>query len=171
MALKLLILKSLCSHSFYKKLPENCEFFKISKMKVFLTAVILIVTLNLPALAQTKIYKGNSTSYSECMHTISENKIYRGNSSSYSDCLFTINGKKVFQGNSTSYSDCVVAIDSLIKYAVLACIIGPYLFKNSGNFPDNIENLFCRNQMLKPVFEGSSSKYISNAEISVLFSA
>jgi hypothetical protein len=55
-----------------------------------------------------------------------QNKVYKGNSTSYSDCLLTIDGKKVYQGNSTSYSDCLATIDGILKYSIVAILIGPY---------------------------------------------
>ena len=77
-------------------------------MKYLITTIILICSLTMSA--QTKIYKGNSTSYSDCLYTLSGDKIYRGNSTSYSDCLYTISNDKIYRGNSTSYSDCLYTI-------------------------------------------------------------
>ena len=39
-----------------------------------------------------KVYKGNSSSYSDVILNISSGKIYKGNSSSYSDTKFNIDG-------------------------------------------------------------------------------
>lgn len=55
-----------------------------------------------------------------------QTQIYQGNSTSYSDCLLTIDGQKVYQGNSSSYSDCLATVDGIIKYHVIAVLIGPY---------------------------------------------
>ena len=55
-----------------------------------------------------------------------KSKFYQGNSTSYSDCLLTIDGNKVYQGNSTSYSDCLSTVDGILKYYVVAILIGPY---------------------------------------------
>ena len=73
-----------------------------------------------------KIYSGNSTSYSDCLYTLSGAKIYKANSTSYSDCLFTLDSNKVYQGNSTSYSDCLISVDGIFKLSMVAWLIGPY---------------------------------------------
>jgi hypothetical protein len=60
------------------------------------------------------------------LYTIVNDKIYRGNSTSYNDCMFTVNSNKIYRGNSTSYNDCIATIDGMCKLSVLVCIIGPY---------------------------------------------
>ena len=55
-----------------------------------------------------------------------QTRIYKGNSTSYSDCLFTVNGEKVYHGNSTSYSDCIATVDGIVKYFLVAVLVGPY---------------------------------------------
>ena len=47
---------------------------------------------------------------------ISNGKIYKGNSSSYSDVLANINGQKISKGNSTSYSDVEFHIDGDVTH-------------------------------------------------------
>jgi hypothetical protein len=86
----------------------------------------LITCLATIAHAQIKYYKGNATGYSDCLYTIANGKIYKGNSTSYSDCLLTVEGKKVYQGNSTGYADCLVTVDGIVKYALVAILIGPF---------------------------------------------
>ncbi|MFM8493003.1 MAG: hypothetical protein ACKOA7_04635 [Bacteroidota bacterium] len=55
-----------------------------------------------------------------------QTKIYKENSSSYSDCLLTVEGKRVYRGNSTSYSDCIATVDGIVKYFLVAVLVGPY---------------------------------------------
>lgn len=66
------------------------------------TLLLVFVTVN----AQTKVFKGNSICYSDCLYTISSGKIYRG--------------------NSTSYSDCMATADGIIKCSIVAILLGPY---------------------------------------------
>lgn len=90
------------------------------------TLAFILILLTSIVFAQTKIYKGNSSSYSDCLYTLTKDKIYSNNSTSYSDCVFTVNGNKVYKGNSTSYSDCVITIDGLVKFSIIGILIGPY---------------------------------------------
>ena len=61
-----------------------------------------------------------------CITMNTKYKIYKGNSTSYSNCLFTFKEQKVYQGNSTSYSDCIISIQGEFNKAVIAVLIGPY---------------------------------------------
>ena len=80
------------------------------KMKI-ITSFLLFFLISSFTMAQTKLYRGNSTSYSDCLFTLQANKVYMGNSTSYSDCQYTFEDNKVYKGNSTSYSDCLFTID------------------------------------------------------------
>lgn len=94
-------------------------------MKFFsLISILLFTALNMSS--QTKIYRGNSTNYNDCLYTIQGHKIYRGNSTNYNDCLFTLDKNKVYQGNSTNYNDCIATLDGPVKYNLLSAILGPY---------------------------------------------
>ncbi len=94
-------------------------------MKSTFTFIIILFSL-FQSQAQTKVYKGNSTSYSDCIFTINDDKIYTGNSTSYSDCLLTFNDGKIYKGNSTSYSDCIMTTNGIMADAVMAILAGPY---------------------------------------------
>jgi hypothetical protein len=93
-------------------------------MKTFIILVTFIVSFGISP--QTKVYQGNSTNYSDCLFTVKGNKIYRGNSNNYSDCNYTIKENKVYRGNSKNYSDCLATIDGILKYSIIAVLIGPY---------------------------------------------
>lgn len=53
-------------------------------------------------------------------------RIYKGNSISSYDCLLTVVGNKVYQGNSSSSYDCLATIDGIVKYGLIAVLIGPF---------------------------------------------
>lgn len=89
-----------------------------------LAAAILIISEILTV--QSKVYKGNSTNYSNCLFTVAGDKIYNGNSTNYFDCNYTIKENKVYQGNSKNYSDCLATINGIVKYSIIAVLIGPY---------------------------------------------
>lgn len=85
-------------------------------------ALLSFASLN----AQTKLYKGNSTMYSDCLYTINGAKVYNGNSTMYSDCVFTIDGNKVYKGNSTMYSDCLGTLKGDLPITTVAILLGNY---------------------------------------------
>ena len=64
-----------------------------------------------------KVYKGNSSSYSDVICNVDGSKIYKGNSSSYSDVICNVDGSKIYKGNSSSYSDviCNISNDKVYK--------------------------------------------------------
>src|SRR5690625_6197046 len=68
---------------------------------IFFSILVLLFTMSQ---AQTKVYEGNSNSYSKVICNLKDGKIYKGNSSSYSAVLVNISGNKIYQGNSGSYS-------------------------------------------------------------------
>jgi len=37
-----------------------------------------------------------------------------------------VEGKRVYRGNSTSYSDCIATVDGIVKYFLVAVLVGPY---------------------------------------------
>lgn len=94
-------------------------------MKKILSTVLLLL-FAFGVFAQTKIYRGNSTSYFDCLLTYKEDKVYKGNSTSYFDCLTTIEKSKVYRGNSINFFDCVLTADGLIPEALLAILVGPF---------------------------------------------
>lgn len=70
--------------------------------------ILLVVLINISlASAQSKIFKGNSSSYSNLIATYYNGKIYRGNSTSYSNVVGTISDGKIYRGNSISYSNLI----------------------------------------------------------------
>ena len=75
-------------------------------MKNILILATLLLTFSF-AKAQSKIYSGNSTSYSNIICTYESGKIYKGNSTSYSNIVGTISDGKIYKGNSTSYSNII----------------------------------------------------------------
>ena len=58
--------------------------------------------------AEIRIYKGWSTSYSDCIATYENGRFFKGWSTSYSDCVATIEKERLYKGWSTSYSDCIL---------------------------------------------------------------
>jgi hypothetical protein len=52
--------------------------------------------------------------------------VYKGNSTSYFDCITTIDKSKVYRGNSTNYFDCILTVDGLIPEALLAILAGTF---------------------------------------------
>ena len=76
--------------------------------KIISTLVLLLLAFGI--FAQTKIYRGDSTNFSDCLYTVKDDKIFKGNSTSYFDCVLTISGNKIYRGNSTSYFDCLYII-------------------------------------------------------------
>ncbi len=54
----------------------------LRKMKYLILIATMLMTFELVN-AQNKVYKGNSTNYSDCLHIISGEKNYRGNSTNY----------------------------------------------------------------------------------------
>ena len=92
-------------------------------MKKILLMATMLLTFGFIQ-AQSRIYRGWSTSSSDCEYTMDGNRVYRGWSTSSSDCAYTIDGNRVYRGWSTSSSDCVATIPEFLKSSILACIIG-----------------------------------------------
>lgn len=53
-------------------------------------------------------------------------KVYKGDSTSYSDQLFRIENGRIYKGDSTSYSDQLMRIEGLVTLAELAAILYAY---------------------------------------------
>ena len=68
---------------------------------------ILMMFLAFTLCAEIRIYKGWSTSYSDCTATYRDGRLYKGWSTSYSDCVATYREGRLYKGWSTSYSDCI----------------------------------------------------------------
>ena len=53
---------------------------------------MLILVLSFSAMAQSHIFKGNSTSWSKIIYTFDGDRLYSGNSTSWSNILYTFDG-------------------------------------------------------------------------------
>ncbi len=126
---------SSCGHKYCRKKDMKCilTIFIVLTFSVMLPAQTRIYSGHsanrsdcLFTIRGDKVYEGNSANYSDCLFTMVDGKIYTGNSTNYPDCLLTIKGNEVFRGNSTNYSDCLASVDGIVKYALIAVLIGPY---------------------------------------------
>lgn len=72
---------------------------------------VLTLVLSFSAMAQSHIFKGNSTSWSNILYTYDGKYIYQGNSTSWSKILYTFDGKHVYKGNSTSWGNILYTFD------------------------------------------------------------
>ena len=68
----------------------------MKRFLVFLLALIPIFTI-----AQSRIYKGNSTYSGNILYTFDGKYLYKGNSTYSGNILYTFDGKHLYKGNST----------------------------------------------------------------------
>jgi hypothetical protein len=61
----------------------------------FTLLIFLLATLAFTA--QTRIYKGSSTSTFDCIYTYSEGEVYKGKSTSTFDCIMTVDGMAPYE--------------------------------------------------------------------------
>lgn len=118
---------------------------KLQTMKRFLTFLLIAFTFSV-AVAQSRIYRGNSTYSSDILYSCDGRYLYKGNSGYSSDILFTFDGKYLYDGKSTYSSDVLLAFDGRYIYAgrssynsdVLFTFDGKYLYKGRSTYSSDI---------------------------------
>ena len=86
----------------------------MNSLRVGIFALLIILGGQLVA-EEIKIYKGDSTSWSNIIFTFNEGKLYRGDSTSWSNIVFTYQGNKLYRGDSTSWSNIVLTFSDELR--------------------------------------------------------
>ena len=89
---------------------------------LFVLAILLAAVLH----AETRIYKGWSDSYGDCIATYKDGRIYKGWSESYGDCKASYSGKRLYRGWSDSYGDCIFSFSEKPPQAVIVWLMYHY---------------------------------------------
>ncbi len=87
------------------------------------TLIILFTLISTMLMAQTHLYRGNSSYSSDILYTWDGKSLYRGNSSYSSDILYTFDGKHVYRGRSSYSSDILYSFDGPLPLPVLLMTI------------------------------------------------
>lgn len=62
---------------------------------------------------------------SNAIRPLRNGKIYKGHSTNYSECIMTVKDNNVHRGSSTITCECLVTVDGIVKYGLIAMLLGP----------------------------------------------
>ena len=90
-------------------------------MKTYLFFLLTLIPIF--TMAQSRIYKGNSTYSGNILYTYDGEHLYNGNSTYSGNILYTFDGKHLYKGNSTYSGNILYTFDGCIPIAVLVMLI------------------------------------------------
>ena len=104
-------------------------------MKRITLYIAFIIIASMSMLAQTKIYRGNSTYSSDILYSWDGRYLYRGNSSYTSDIIATWDGRFLYRGRSNYSSDTLYTFD------------GKYIYQGRSNYTSDTVATWSNNRL------------------------
>ena len=95
---------------------------KMNHLYLFIIGALMLLGIDMAA-EEIKIYRGDSTSWTNIILTYKDGKLYRGDSTSWTNIVFTYKQNKLYRGDSTSWTNIVMTFSDEFRTGELLGIV------------------------------------------------